>query len=133
MTDLAAPLLWVFEGDPVKSFWCFVGLLNLTKKNFEMEQTTVKNLLIKLFKLVNLTDPCFAEFLGNYLSASPVTFLVASLVAIAVQSVHLSGSTQNHITRLVTHVHSCSLMLTHVHPVPFIKSCGHHADFKFVA
>ena len=68
MTDLAAPLLFVFEGDPVKSFWCFVGLLNLTKKNFEMEQTTVKNLLIKLFKLVNLTDPCFAEFLGNYLS-----------------------------------------------------------------
>ena len=68
MTDLAAPLLYVFEGDPVKSFWCFVGLLNLTKKNFEMEQTTVKNLLIKLFKLVNLTDPCFAEFLGNCLS-----------------------------------------------------------------
>lgn len=65
MTDLAAPLLYVFEGDPVKSFWCFVGLLKLTKKNFEMEQTTVKNLLIKLFKLVNLTDPCFAEFLGK--------------------------------------------------------------------
>lgn len=65
MTDLAAPLLYVFEGDPIKAFWCFVGVLNLTKKNFEMEQTTVKNLLIKLFKLINLTDPCFAEFLAN--------------------------------------------------------------------
>lgn len=30
MTDLAAPLLYVFEGDLVKSFWCFVQVLNFT-------------------------------------------------------------------------------------------------------
>lgn len=100
MTDLAAPLLWVFEGDPVKSFWCFVGLLNLTKKNFEMEQTTVKNLLIKLFKLVNLTDPCFAEFLGNCFS----------LIAFTMQSASFwkpPSYNLNHITpRAISHTHT---------------------------
>ena len=30
MTDLAAPLLYIFEGNPVKAFWCFTGVLNLT-------------------------------------------------------------------------------------------------------
>ena len=92
MTDLAAPLLYVFEGDPVKSFWCFVGLLNLTKKNFEMEQTTVKNLLIKLFKLVNLTDPCFAEFLGN--CRFPIAIGVSP--------------SASHYPLLVTHAHHVS-------------------------
>jgi len=65
ISDLASPILYIYKDDPMKAFWCLTGVLNLTKKNFEMEQTTVKNLLIKLFKLVNLTDPCFAEFLAD--------------------------------------------------------------------
>ena len=34
MTDLAAPILYVFNGDLVKSFWCFVQVLEFTVSTF---------------------------------------------------------------------------------------------------
>jgi hypothetical protein len=101
MTDLAAPILYVFDGDVVKSFWCFVQVLEFTvsfflsflfflhdlsqndlfidptnlswreqKKNFTISKETIFYQLKMLFKLIQLTDPLFAQYLAENNSAN---------------------------------------------------------------
>ncbi|XP_054164526.1 TBC1 domain family member 17-like [Oppia nitens] len=65
MSDLASPLLYVMDGDVMKAFWCFVRVMKLIGTNFEMSQSSIKFQLEMLWKLIELTDPCFAQYLAN--------------------------------------------------------------------
>ncbi|KAG9508524.1 TBC1 domain family member 17, partial [Fragariocoptes setiger] len=47
MSDLAAPILYVYQGDIVRSFWTFVAVMKLFRRNFEMSQKTFKRELMK--------------------------------------------------------------------------------------
>jgi hypothetical protein len=86
MSDLASPLLYVMDGDVMKAFWCFVQVMKLIVcllnfkfycfnvykyvekgRNFEMSQSAIKFQLEMLWKLIELTDPCFAQYLGELL------------------------------------------------------------------
>ncbi|KAI1285327.1 TBC1 domain family member 15 [Halotydeus destructor] len=65
MTDLAAPLLYVWNGDVKRAFWCFVKVMELFKRNFEMSQSTMSCQLKMLWKLIGISDPCFAQYLAS--------------------------------------------------------------------
>ncbi|XP_074597006.1 TBC1 domain family member 15/17 [Brevipalpus obovatus] len=65
MTDLASPLLFVWEGDVTKAFWCFVSIMKLFRRNFELTQNSMSNQLTALMKLIKITDPVFAQYLTN--------------------------------------------------------------------
>ncbi|KAH9527977.1 hypothetical protein DERF_001957 [Dermatophagoides farinae] len=65
MSDLVSPLLYVAEGDTCKAFWFFVQTMEFTNNNFEMSQLTIKHQLEMLWKLIELTDPIFAQYLAN--------------------------------------------------------------------
>lgn len=70
MSDLAAPILYVFNGNLTKAFWVFAGVMKLFRRNFELSQKTIHFQLASLFKLINLTDPCFAEYLTQHESSN---------------------------------------------------------------
>jgi hypothetical protein len=36
LNDLLSPILVVMEGDEAKAFWCFAGLVEMLKSNFEV-------------------------------------------------------------------------------------------------
>lgn len=63
MSDLAAPILYVFNGDLVKSFWVFVEVMKLCRRNFEFTQNTIHIQLSCLYKLLKQTDPRLAQYL----------------------------------------------------------------------
>ncbi|KPL97518.1 TBC1 domain family member 15-like protein [Sarcoptes scabiei] len=65
MSDLASPLLYIMQGDTCKAFWFFAKIMEFTNNNFEMSQKTIKNQLEMLWKLIELTDPIFAQYLAN--------------------------------------------------------------------
>ena len=47
MSDLLAPVLVVMENE-VDAFWCFVGFMELIGRNFEMDQSTMKQQMIQV-------------------------------------------------------------------------------------
>lgn len=57
MSDLCSPLYIICQGDEVKTFWCFVGLMNRTKSNFYRDQSGMKSQLLLLQKLISIMDP----------------------------------------------------------------------------
>ncbi|RWS29697.1 TBC1 domain family member 15-like protein [Leptotrombidium deliense] len=63
MSDLATPILYIWDGDVVKSFWTFVQVMKLFKRNFEMSQEAISFQLKMLMKLIAATDPKFADYL----------------------------------------------------------------------
>jgi len=63
MSDLAAPILYVFQGNVVKTFWVFVEVMKLLRRNFEFSQKTIHFQLNCLFRLIKLTDPKLAHYL----------------------------------------------------------------------
>lgn len=65
MSDIAAPILFLFNGDPVKSFWIFVEVMKLVRRNFESSQKTIHFQLNCLYRLIKLTDPKFALYLNE--------------------------------------------------------------------
>lgn len=65
MSDLASPLLYVAEGKVEHAFWFFSQVMDFTHNNFEMSQMTIKLQLDMLWKLIELTDPIFAQYLAN--------------------------------------------------------------------
>lgn len=65
MSDLAAPILFVFNGDLVKSFWIFVEVMKLFRRNFEFSQKTIHFQLNCLYRLIKITDPKFAQYLSE--------------------------------------------------------------------
>lgn len=65
MSDLAGPILYLFRGDAVKTFWVFVEVMKLFRRNFESLQKTITFQLECLSRLVQHTDPIFAEYLAK--------------------------------------------------------------------
>ena len=63
MSDLVAPILYVFQGDVVKTFWVFVEVMKLFRRNFEFSQKTIHFQLNCLFRLIKLTDAKLAAYL----------------------------------------------------------------------
>lgn len=63
MSDLAGPILYMYNGDLVKSFWIFVEVMKLFRRNFEMTQKTIHFQLNCLHELIKITDPVFAQYL----------------------------------------------------------------------
>ena len=57
MSDLCSPLYVMCQGDQVRTFWCFVGLMNRTKSNFYRDQSGMKTQLVLLQKLISIVDP----------------------------------------------------------------------------
>lgn len=66
MSDLAGPILWSYNGDLVKSFWIFVEVMKLVRRNFELSQKTVQFQLSCLSELVKATDPIFHQYLREH-------------------------------------------------------------------
>ena len=65
MTDLASPLIFIADGCVEKSFWFFAHVMDFTHSNFEMSQNTIKLQLDMLWKMIQFTDPDFAEYLAK--------------------------------------------------------------------
>lgn len=65
MSDLAGPILYAYDGDIIKSFWVFVEVMKLFRRNFELTQKTIHFQLGCLFKLLRVTDPIFANYLDQ--------------------------------------------------------------------
>jgi hypothetical protein len=63
MSDIAGPILYMYSGDLVKSFWVFVEVMKLFRRNFELTQKTIHFQLSCLYELVKNTDPVFAQYL----------------------------------------------------------------------
>ncbi|NP_001317775.1 TBC1 domain family member 15 [Caenorhabditis elegans] len=64
MSDFASPLLFVMK-DEVDTFWCFVGLMELTQKNFETDQAFIKLQMNQLRDLVMIINPKLANYLES--------------------------------------------------------------------
>jgi len=65
MSDLLAPILRLI-GDEVATFWCFVGLMEMEERMFEISQDLMKTQLENLGKLIKYLYPNFWIFLGMY-------------------------------------------------------------------
>uniref|UniRef100_A0A8R1E226 TBC1 domain family member 15 n=2 Tax=Caenorhabditis japonica TaxID=281687 RepID=A0A8R1E226_CAEJA len=67
MSDFASPLLFVMK-DEIDTFWCFVGLMEATHKNFEKDQAFIKLQLNQLRDLVMIVNPKLANYLESHQS-----------------------------------------------------------------
>ncbi|KAJ3320384.1 GTPase activating protein [Boothiomyces sp. JEL0866] len=56
MSDLAAPILEIVK-DEAEAFWCYVGLMEKMKQNFQRDQSGMQNQLRKLELLLKVLDP----------------------------------------------------------------------------
>jgi len=65
MSDLLAPILRLL-GDEVESFWCFVGLMEMEEKMFEISQDLMKTQLENLGKLIKYLYPHFWTYLERH-------------------------------------------------------------------
>lgn len=70
MSDLAGPILYMYNGDIVKSFWVFVEVMKLFRRNFELTQKTIHFQLNCLYELIKNTDPIFAQYLEEQESSN---------------------------------------------------------------
>lgn len=66
MSDLLAPILRLV-GDEEETFWCFVGLMEMEEKMFEISQGLMKTQLECLGKLIKYMYPNFWTFLGTFI------------------------------------------------------------------
>lgn len=70
MSDLAGPILYMYDGNPLKAFWVFVEVMKLFRRNFELTQKTIHFQLDCLSRLVECTDPIFAQYLEEHESSN---------------------------------------------------------------
>ncbi|CAE6461708.1 unnamed protein product [Rhizoctonia solani] len=57
MSDLCAPIYVVCGADEVKTFWCFVEVMEHMKQNFLRDQSGMKKQLLTLQQLLAIMDP----------------------------------------------------------------------------
>ncbi|CAI2323483.1 unnamed protein product [Caenorhabditis sp. 36 PRJEB53466] len=67
MSDFASPLLFVMK-DEIDTFWCFVGLMEMTHRNFEKDQAFIKLQMNQLRDLVMIINPKLANYLESHQS-----------------------------------------------------------------
>lgn len=61
MNDILSVILILMDGDEVDAFWCFVGLMNHIKGNFEMDQLSMTTQLAGVGRLLRFLDPDLME------------------------------------------------------------------------
>lgn len=62
MSDLLAPILYVTQNEAT-AFWCFVGYMDMTYRNFDMDQSGMKQQLKELQLIVQVVDPELMSYL----------------------------------------------------------------------
>ncbi|KAG0729053.1 TBC1 domain family member 15 [Chionoecetes opilio] len=62
MSDLLAPILYVTQDEPT-AFWCFVGYMDMVYRNFDMDQSGMKQQLKDVHQIVRLVDPELMSYL----------------------------------------------------------------------
>ncbi|KAE8189458.1 hypothetical protein CF328_g6275, partial [Tilletia controversa] len=63
MSDLCSPIFVVCGGEEVRTFWCFVGLMQRMFSNFLSDQSGMKRQLLLLQQLISTMDaPLFEHF-----------------------------------------------------------------------
>ncbi|XP_063886711.1 TBC1 domain family member 15-like isoform X3 [Scylla paramamosain] len=62
MSDLLAPILYVTQ-DEATAFWCFVGYMDMVYRNFDMDQSGMKQQLKDMHQIVRLVDPELMSYL----------------------------------------------------------------------
>ncbi|CAD6196644.1 unnamed protein product [Caenorhabditis auriculariae] len=67
MSDFASPLLYVMKNE-ADTFWCFVGLMERTHRNFEKDQAYIKLQMNQLRDLVMIVNPRLANYLESHQS-----------------------------------------------------------------
>ena len=65
MSDLCSLLYIVCDGDEVRTFWCFIGLMERMGPNFYADQSGMKKLLLQLQKLIAVMDPALYAHLDK--------------------------------------------------------------------
>ncbi|XP_018007297.1 TBC1 domain family member 15 isoform X2 [Hyalella azteca] len=69
MSDLLAPILYVTQNE-CAAFWCFVGYIDIVHRNFDMDQSGMKEQLLGLQHLIAVIDPEFMSYLESSESAN---------------------------------------------------------------
>ncbi|XP_069949536.1 TBC1 domain family member 15 isoform X2 [Cherax quadricarinatus] len=62
MSDLLAPILYVTQNEAT-AFWCFVGYMDIVYRNFDMDQSGMKQQLKDVHQIVHLVDPELMSYL----------------------------------------------------------------------
>ncbi|KAK3886824.1 hypothetical protein Pcinc_009049 [Petrolisthes cinctipes] len=62
MSDLLAPILYVTQNEAT-AFWCFVGYMDMVYRNFDMDQSGMKQQLKDMQQVVRLVDPELMSYL----------------------------------------------------------------------
>ncbi|XP_068247079.1 TBC1 domain family member 15-like isoform X1 [Palaemon carinicauda] len=69
MSDLLAPILYVTQNEAT-AFWCFVGYMDMVYRNFDMDQSGMKQQLLDVHHLVQVVDPELMSYLEARESAN---------------------------------------------------------------
>ena len=69
MSDLLSPLLQLMSNE-ADAFWCFVGFMDRTCTNFDMDQAGMKLQLQQLHTLLSVLDPQLKEYLDRHESGN---------------------------------------------------------------
>lgn len=69
MSDLLSPLLQLMSNE-ADAFWCFVGFMDRTCTNFDMDQAGMKLQLTQLHTLLSILDPQFTHYLDQHESGN---------------------------------------------------------------
>lgn len=69
MSDLLAPILYVTQNE-CTAFWCFAGYIDMVYRNFDMDQSGMKEQLHGLQQLIAVVDPEFMSYLESKESAN---------------------------------------------------------------
>ena len=64
MADLLSPIYYILQ-DEVKSFWCFVNLMDKTERNFLRDQSGIRDQMVTLSELTQLMLPQLSEHLDK--------------------------------------------------------------------
>ncbi|XP_076054013.1 TBC1 domain family member 15/17 isoform X2 [Oratosquilla oratoria] len=62
MSDLLAPILYVAQNE-ADAFWCFAGFMDRVYRNFDIDQSGMKQQLLDLHQLLRVVDPELMSYL----------------------------------------------------------------------
>ncbi|XP_071514624.1 TBC1 domain family member 15 isoform X2 [Panulirus ornatus] len=62
MSDLLAPILYVTQNEAT-AFWCFAGYMDMVYRNFDVDQSGMKQQLKDMHQIVRLVDPELMSYL----------------------------------------------------------------------
>ncbi|RXG56612.1 TBC1 domain family member 15 [Armadillidium vulgare] len=79
MSDLVAPILYVIQNEAM-TFWCFVGYMELVYRNFDLDQSGMKQQLSDLSQVLRVIDPELWEVLWTQHLCPNFHLLIAAAI-----------------------------------------------------